>query len=193
MKDDCIALILSAGLSERMGSHKALLKFGEITFIEKIFHEYGNFGCKSLIVTNPENDKKIKQIIPEARTVINYEYKEGRFSSVLTGIKLIDNEKYFFLQNIDNPFVTAEILKMIYAERDEKYYIVPVYNGKGGHPILVPISFFTHSHIKITQNQNLRFFLQLFKRKNVIINDEKILVNINTPKEYQQLLTLKKQ
>ncbi len=192
MKNDCIALILSAGLSERMGSHKALLKIGEITFIEKIFNEYQKFGCKSIIVTNPGNNEKIKQIVPQARTVINHEYKQGRFSSVLRGIKSIDKEKYFFLQNIDNPFVTTDILEKIYALRDENHYIVPVFKGKGGHPILIPVSFFTQSHTQTTQNQNLRFFLQLFKRKNVLINDETILANINTPKEYRQILTLKK-
>lgn len=193
MKNDCAVIILSAGESSRMGTHKALLKFDKnITFIEQITNVYTEFGCRKIvIVANPENYPLINSKNLKAEIIVNQDFKKGRFLSIQTGASLVNDYDYVFLHNIDNPFITTEILNKLYTEKQNNCYISPVYKTKGGHPILLHRSIIAQIQMKKTQIQNFKSFLQPFCRKNVLINDTKILININTIEQYNNFINKK--
>lgn len=193
MKNDCAVIILSAGESSRMGIHKALLKFDKnITFIEQITKIYNNFGCKKIvIVANPENYSLINSKNIKAEIIVNQDFKKGRFSSIQTGASLVNDYGYVFLQNIDNPFITTKILYKLYSQKQNNCYISPVYKTKGGHPILLNRSIIARIQTETTKNQNFKTFLQPFCRKNVLINDIRILTNINTTEQYNNIINKK--
>ncbi|MEA3450556.1 MAG: NTP transferase domain-containing protein [Bacteroidota bacterium] len=188
MNENCSTIILSAGKSERMNSHKSFLYYDEIkkiTFIEQLIHIYRKFKCSEIIcVFNPENITTAKKMNLNAKLICNKDYEQGRFSSIKAGIKASNTNNYCFIQNIDNPFISVQILEKIFKAKEQSTYISPRFLNKGGHPILLSPEICTEIQIENSKNLNLRDFLQLFKRKNVYINDYTILININTKKEF---------
>ncbi len=192
-KESCGALILAAGKSCRMGESKLYLPFNEkITFIEKVLSVFSEFNCSEIVVVINEFDaKKIPEInTHNAKFVLNYKPDLGRFYSVKLGFNNFIYSDYIFLHNVDNPLINTEILNKLYINRDKEKYISPFYQGKGGHPILLPKSIFTQIHTQNTKNLNLRKVLQPFPRKNVLINSNNVLININTKKDYNKYIKI---
>ncbi len=188
-------IILAAGLSSRMGKAKAFLKFNDnFTFLEQIIDVYFNFGIKDIIVVLNSRDSKLTKNLnlKTTKIIVNQYPEKGRTYSLQLGGEFLLDKDYIFLQNIDNPFINSEILEKIYSEKDKNCYISPIFNSKGGHPILIPKNIFTKIHTEITENQNLKEILQPFCRKNVLMNSKTVLININTQNEYIKLKNLLK-
>lgn len=190
MKKKCSAIILAAGLSQRMGYPKPFLLFDKIkkvTFIEQIFNVFENFGCPEIVIVhNSSNIETGKKLTPQAIIAENTNPEEGRFNSIKLALNKIKNTDFVFLHNIDNPFVKKVLLEKLWQNRSENGYISPKYNQKGGHPILLSKKIITEIQSKTTKNLNLKQFLQPFDRQIVLINDKSILININTIEEYQK-------
>ena len=68
---------------------------------------------------------------------------------------------------------------------DTADYISPEYNGIGGHPIL--LSEKVINDVRATQEDQIHFkeFLNHYPKMKMQVDDEKILVNINTMEEYK--------
>ena len=184
-------IVLAAGNSTRMGSPKAFLEWDkEKSFLEKITEEYLNFGCNEVIVVLNEETYKIflEKNLPvskKIKVVINKHIDYGRLYSVQCGISELTNS-FCFIQNIDNPFVEVDLLNELYQLKNENSFVLPVFNGKGGHPVLLSkeiIDFIKKADIKI---EKLNELLKLFKRVELPWQNENVLVNINTEEEFLQ-------
>lgn len=183
-------IILSAGSSGRMGTHKALLKFDEnTTFLEKITTEYLAAGIeKIIVVVSGELHKELiagKLVFPETvQLVINNKPESGRFHSLQTGVKHIKQDNYCFFQNIDNPFITVGLLYELITLKQDAEVIIPVFQDMAGHPVL--LSPLVTRKILQANETDLRIdlFLREFKMKRINTSDERILVNINSLNEY---------
>ena len=198
--NDAGVIILAAGLSKRMDSPKPLLKFdNEKRFIDKIVYEYKEFGCKEIIIVINEiirNEINLTDFIKEdeshlkdkIKIVINKNPEFGRFSSIKAGLKIL-NPKIIncFLQNIDNPFVNKDILSEIYESRFVGDCIIPTYENKGGHPILISKNIINNLIALEIDDLPLDNYLKSFKSKRIEIKDENILLNINTPEQYEKI------
>ncbi len=186
-------IILAAGYSNRMGADKLFLKFDDKrNFFEKIIEEYINFGSNEIVlVLNEENSKLFEneQIIHNEKITIvkNLFPLIERFFSVQLGSRALKKSNYTFIQNIDNPFVNLDILKKL-AENIENFdFIVPEYNKKGGHPILLSPKVIDNIKNEKIYKNTLKEYLSGFKQKRINVKDEIILTNINTPEDYHKL------
>jgi molybdenum cofactor cytidylyltransferase len=177
------ALILSAGNSTRMGFPKALLQFDEhFSFIETIIQQYQNFDCTRICtILNPENLTSFDE--PAIVKLVNKNPENGRFSSLKIGFKALEDMDYIFVQNIDNPFADRNLLKSLLKGIEGFDFCVPVFENRGGHPIIV-----CNKIAKAAQNEpddtNLKEFLSHYTRKNVETNLAEILLNINNEEDY---------
>ncbi|NCO55028.1 MAG: hypothetical protein COS14_14355 [Bacteroidetes bacterium CG02_land_8_20_14_3_00_31_25] len=179
------AIILAAGLSQRMKTPKPFLLFNKSqTFIEKIISNYQLFGCKKIVVvTNKELVNKFINY-SNVKYVINDKLEYERFYSIKLGLQNIGKCDFCFVQNVDNPFIDKDILTYIFSENLHDACIVPCFNNKGGHPILLPKKI-TDKIKNIKQNNvNFKNILKKFKNYNLGIPKSEILININSPKEY---------
>ena len=181
-------VILAAGNSSRMGSPKAFLEWNQgKTFLEKIVEVYLKFGCKEVIVVLNEETNQIffeknLAISSQIKIAVNKHVDYGRLYSIQCGITQLENS-YCFIQNIDNPFVEVDLLNELYNLKEENSFVLPVFNGKGGHPVLLSqeiIDFIKKADIKI---EKLNEILRLFKRVELPWDNENILNNINTPED----------
>lgn len=185
-------IILAGGSSERMKYPKPFLPFdSQITFIEKIVLEYHNFGCsETIIVLNKELnlqpwDKNLSNISSKTSFIINKHSDFGRFYSIQLGAKALQNIEQCFIQNVDNPFIDQDLLKKIYSSRSHSGFVVPDYKEKGGHPILIANDVIESIIVEGNIYINFKEILKKFNRKSISVENEKILVNINTIEDYK--------
>lgn len=185
-------IILAAGKSERLGFPKLSLKYDDKQiFIEHIVNNYLEFGCKEIILVLNEigdnylRENKIK--LPEnAKIVINEHIDWHRFYSLKMGAGTLSKAQHVFVHNVDNPFVNREVLKGLINLSEKADYLSPEYEGKGGHPILISDKIVMELRSAQEDQMHLKEFLNQFSKMKVKVDDEKILVNINTLDEYKK-------
>ncbi len=192
MKRNAGAVILAGGKSERMGCPKPYLDFRGKTFIEKIIETYKLADVQNITVVINKNyilpiwKKLLDHIKTEAKIIVNDNSIAGRFHSLKLGLDNIDNTEYCFIQNVDNPFISPDILHTLYENRIQDVYTVPIYQNQGGHPILLSESIINHIRKTEKSDFTLREMLSNFKRFEVLVNDPSVLFNINTPDDYKR-------
>jgi CTP:molybdopterin cytidylyltransferase MocA len=173
-----------------MGIPKLSLKYDEEnTFIEHIVNEYLRFGCNEIVIVVNEDgigyfkERKI-QFPNKVKVVINEHPDWNRFYSLKIGAKSLSEIHPVFIHNVDNPFVNYDVLNELLNHKSKADYISPEIKGKGGHPIL--LSDKNINEIRLTQKDQMHFkeFLNQYPKIKVPVDDEKILANINTMKEY---------
>ncbi|MFH1296702.1 MAG: NTP transferase domain-containing protein [Bacteroidota bacterium] len=184
-------IVLAAGSSERMKELKAFLPYDDNTmFIEKILSTYSGWGCSEIVVvTNQEAYRLIKQTVKVPSTVkmvINDHLELERFYSVKLGLGAIRTSSFCFIQNVDNPFIDARILDRLYAQRNDRSYISPVYKKKGGHPVLLNREIIDRIGNWPDDSANLKEVLGTIACTPVEMPDDRVLININSAEEYDR-------
>ena len=184
-------LILAAGISKRMESLKAFLPFDEKNnFFEKIAITYSDWGCNKMVVV--VNQSFLDELLPENNLpsgieyVINNQPEFERFYSVKLGLQKMDDIDFCFIQNIDNPFISVEILDSIYRHRSQDAFVIPSFNNRGGHPVLINRSNIERIKLFPENNANLREVLGEMPSLKVEMKDETVLININNATEYKK-------
>lgn len=191
MDSSCCVIILAGGKSSRMGSPKPFLGVEGKTFVEKLIATYQNAGVSLITVVLNRNDIRpiyrlvLDRIKHKAQIVVNENEVEGRLHSIKLGLKSFRKMDFCFIQNIDNPFTSVTLLEGLYRNRKRDEYVVPLYKGKGGHPILLSEKIMKEIQAMENQETSLRAILSSFKRNEYAIDDPSILLNINTPEDYR--------
>jgi CTP:molybdopterin cytidylyltransferase MocA len=186
------AIILSAGKSERMGVPKFALKFNaKSTFLEKLIGEYHSFGCKEIIVViNPKSAELLNQLqlsIPNnVKIVLNHHPEWERFYSLKLAALALNEVTPAFVSNIDNPFVSESILESLYRYKSDFDYISPSFQDKGGHPMMLSSKIISDLRLTTQDQLHLKEFLSKYQKIKVEVDDEKVLLNINTKEEYER-------
>lgn len=193
-KKQVSALILAAGLSERMGSGKFALEIREgVTFLEHIARLYDGFGCRKIVVIlNPKGKQLFDNMVinlPAGVEILNNHFPErGRFYSIKTGLAPLRDEELVFLQNIDSPMITEEVLNALLNNSGLADTTYPVYQGRGGHPVLFNKKL-VQTILDCGSDENiLKDYLGKFKSIQTPVNNPDVLININTEADYHELL-----
>ena len=188
---DCSVVILAAGLSGRMGKTKFALRFNnEKIFLEEIVFQYLSFGCgEVVIVLNIEGYGEFKKFninFPENVIIaINHYPEKGRMYSLKAGLDILNKRNVTFVHNADNPFVMRDVLKLLFDCILNSDFCVPVYKGRGGHPVLLSENVIRDLFAEDKTDITLRDFLSRYDGKRVDVKSDSVLVNINTPEDYR--------
>lgn len=186
-------VILAAGSSSRMGKPKQWLAFNEeYSFLERLIQVYQELGIGQItVVVNPkiaeEYPQKIKNSFSQVRLIVNKHLEYERFFSLKKGLQSYSEPLPCFVQPVDNPFVSPhEICFPIYQASSPNGYAVPVFQGRGGHPIFLSSEVVSALTSSPKDDENLRHFLQAFPRTNVAMENDLVLRNVDTPELYQK-------
>mgnify|MGYP001593727071 CR=1 FL=1 len=183
-------LILAGGKSERMHFPKPYLSFKGKTFLKTIVDEYYEAGVKNicLVINKDFYTEKWLKYLEEVKSRIsiieNPHPEAGRFYSLKLGIKHLLNSEYCFIQNIDNPFITKKTIKDLLNNKNPAGYTSPTYKGKNGHPVLISKNIIEYLNNFPDENHKLNEILFRFPRQK-IDSDNEVLMNINTPEEFE--------
>lgn len=186
-------VILAAGSSLRMGNHKFALELRPgLSFLEHICLQYNEFGCEQIIIVlSPDGLDYLNRIelnLPVGtQIVVNPVADIGRFSSVKAGLMHAKKGNLVFIHNVDNPFADKQILIKLFENHKTGAYTCPVFSGKGGHPVLLSSQVVNAILAEESNSLVLKDFLKGFERISVQVREPKVLVNINTVKDFKQL------
>lgn len=179
MKNSFSLILLSAGTSQRMGTIKANLQWHGISFLERIIANYKSSNINNLIiVSNP-------LIAIRENYIINNHPEKGRLYSLQLGLQQMESD-WYFIQNIDNPFVSTELINQFIHCTKFADIIQPVFNNLKGHPILVSNNIKKEILLETDYSLTLRDVFAKFSKQQIEIEDDAILININTPEQYQK-------
>ncbi len=136
------AIILSGGASRRMGSPKALLRFQNETFLDRLIRIFRPV-CEPVIVVVGQHGDTIRAGIERGAQVTfveNPDPDRGMLSSLQCGLALAPSDvaAAMFLP-VDHPHIDPATVETL-AERfrtDRAPVTVPTYLGEHGHPVCV--------------------------------------------------------
>jgi molybdenum cofactor cytidylyltransferase len=164
-------------------------------------------GGPIVVVTRPEDAEKIETAgLPQTdrvRAVVNPHPERGRTGSLQRGLRELETPHLTsgkpkatltgcLIWPVDVPLVIAETVGRIadaLVAEGAGARIVPVHEGRGGHPVAVGRDHWPAIH-KMSPDEPLR---NLFRRpgvpvKRIPVDDERIRANLDTPEDVERWL-----
>lgn len=185
---DLSALILAAGSGSRIGTPKLMLEIDGKSFINAIIDRLQSAGIKNIVcVVSEMTYGWAKKNIRDFKIVVNPKPERGMISSVFYGMESIDKCDGVMIIPVDHPYVETDTYKslIIESEKNTDVIIKPRFNGKSGHPIIIPYDLAN----KITEddfNTGLNDVIKksIYKHIYVDVEDNGILKNINKKEDF---------
>jgi len=184
------AIVLSGGKSERMGSPKALLQYRGRSFLSTILAAIESAGLKPVIVVAGHHFDAVLGAFPNQRVLFNAEYERGMSTSVKTGIRAlpagVDGAALFL---VDHPLIDRETIDSLVSQATPGRIIVPVFDGRRGHPIIVAADLFEEV-LELPPDQGLNTVVKRNRDRvvEVTVGNSGILRDIDTPEQFAKLL-----
>ena len=140
------AILLAAGRSERMGAFKPLLPFGRKTVVESCIDYLKRGGVQTIVVVLGHRADDLRKQLANTSVgfAVNPDPNSEMSASIASGVReLPPQTKATIIALTDQPAIPVEIVATIinvWKTTDAKL-IVPEYQGRGGHPVLVDLCF----------------------------------------------------
>jgi molybdenum cofactor cytidylyltransferase len=188
------AIILSGGASRRMGTPKALLRFQNETFLDRLIRVFSAVANPIIVVVGQHADQ-IQSGIERGREVlftVNPDPERGMLSSLQCGLALVPAaaDAAMFLP-VDHPNIDLSTIQTLAARfrADRAPVTVPTYAGEHGHPVCIarPLidellalppaakaSDVIHRHVARTSY--------------IEVLDQAVVTDVDDPKAYAELL-----
>ena len=200
-KTKTAGLIVSAGLSKRMGLLKPLISFDGHPFLAHIILKLNQVCQKITIVTGHESDSiknEIKEWLEQKGNELkdkiiwcyNPDYKKGMLTSLQNGLKILSNFNWIIYHFVDQPNIPHTFYTKFANQIDESYdWIQPQYSGISGHPILLS-GRLINNILQLRTNESLRDLNKTYniKRKMWSCEFPEILQDYDTPKQLNNLI-----
>ncbi|MBL8089571.1 MAG: nucleotidyltransferase family protein [Anaerolineales bacterium] len=207
------AIILAAGKSARMGQNKMMMKWGDMTVIEKVIQTIQDSRIEDIVlVTNPDLQIPIYNV----RITIN-ETNHEMLSSLQLGLQSLTPSAFgtspkYANENIkksanqlsvfgggrvgveatiiclgDQPQIESRSVRAVCEayQKSKSNLVVPSYQNRRGHPWLVAKSLWDEI-LKMKENQTPRDFLNNHADEIEYVNLDTptILQDLDTPEDY---------
>jgi CTP:molybdopterin cytidylyltransferase MocA len=145
--NDVVAIVLAAGRSQRMGTFKPLLPFGPTTVIEACIEYLRTGGIETVVIVVGQDSRaaELKQHLKDSQVLfaINPDPASEMSASIVCALRAIpESAKAIVITPADHPAVPAEVVKLLVdAWKNGSRLVLPINQGRGGHPVLVDLSF----------------------------------------------------
>jgi molybdenum cofactor cytidylyltransferase len=190
------AIILAAGRSSRMGSHKLLLPYKGRPIVNWVLAAACASQADPIIIVLGHEAQQVDAALQSERwflAINNPWYVDGMSSSLKIGLAATpkDVDGAIILLG-DQPLITSEIINAMIAEsaRDPDAIIAASYQGRRGNPVLFPRQYFTELEA-ITGDEGGRSVLTRYHERVRLMEIDDALAgfDVDTPEEYQALLS----
>lgn len=138
------AIILAAGLSQRMGDiNKLLIPIDGKPMVCRTVEQYINAGIDQIIVVVGHQQERIRTVLKglKIHIVFNDEFANGQITSIRCGLKALSSEAKTVLIGLsDQPLLTTHDIKHVvdaFLEQSDKSMLVPHYQNVRGNPIVL--------------------------------------------------------
>ncbi|MEK6320734.1 MAG: nucleotidyltransferase family protein [Acidobacteriota bacterium] len=188
------AVLLAAGESRRMGEFKQLLRLGDKSFVEHCVDNLLASRVGEVVVVTGHRESEVRRAIGARRVTFAYnpEYKSGMASSIKRGVHAVsENVKACVLALVDQPQIDADVINRIIEtyENTQPLIVIPTYEGKNGHPILLDLSL-KEEILNVDPAQGLREVVHAHPGEiaRVEVSDRRVLEDCDLPGDYQRIL-----
>ena len=141
----CTAILLAAGQSKRMGAFKPLLPFGNKTVIECCIDYLREGGVETIVVVLGHRADEVRKRLARHDVIfaLNPDPNSEMGASIAAGIReLPETAKATLIALSDHPAVPANVVStLIDAWANGARLVIPTWQNRGGHPVLVDMSF----------------------------------------------------
>ncbi|MCQ6281325.1 NTP transferase domain-containing protein [Bacillus sp. EB600] len=191
------AIILAAGYSSRANAFKMTLPLGQMTVLEQTIAKFEGLCSRVIIVAGfqaeiiQEEMEKINSKNAysfQMKFVFNENFSQGMFRSVQKGCNEV-NTPTFFLTPGDCPLVKKETVQLLAKHTGN--VVIPSFNDKGGHPIKLS-SEVKEKILETNPKSNLRVVLSGYEKKYIHVDDPGVLLDVDTPEDYQKAIDYNK-
>ncbi len=175
-----------------MGVPKMFLEVRHgVSFLDACVDVFISFGCKEVLVVTSPSCMELVDFKPSwtgvVRLVHNTHPDFGRFYSLQCGLKALSEIRPVFIHNVDNPFISLEVLSALASNDSKASVIRPSFNKKRGHPVLIRNNVVIDMLSEKNYAHNLRDYLAKYANASVAVQNTGILQNINTPEDYKKI------
>ncbi len=197
---DVVAILLSAGDSERMGSPKALLPWHGQPLLSHQLQQIQKSRLSECVVVLGRDADRLKRIVNplmrpgwKARSVYNPRHAEGKCGSVLCGLTALPaHPDGVMVAAVDQP-LDYRILNALLAAAENEWersgaacrraIVVPSFRGRRGHPPLFCSSLISELMGISEESQGLKAVIRRDPARVLQVpwDDPGVLLNLNAP------------
>src|SRR5437867_1900454 len=179
------AVILAAGASERMGTPKALLPWGNTTLLEHALQTARAADAAEVVVVLGPVTGHLEPL--GVRRAFNPRPETGRSESIRLGAsELPADVGAILVQSVDQPS-TAEVLSALFdAVENGAQVAIPTHEGRRGHPICLSGDLLAEIRDLTEEREGLRAVVRRHHSHvvEVPVTTESVLWNLNDPEAY---------
>lgn len=206
MENSSVFVLLAGGKSERMGKAKGLLKYNNTFWILEQLNRISKTTISTIYIALGYNYQQYFNTINwfaeaqnnfikfngvSVKVIINPSPEKGSFSTLQTVLKSIKPVQDVMICPIDIPILNVTEFQKILENKNT--IVLPNFKGKNGHPIKLNSKFCKHLLTLKTGNKDSRLDIQIkkldaIKISKIEINDNSILKNLNTPKDWESYI-----
>jgi len=185
------AILLAAGRSQRMDTKKQLLPIHGRPAVVRCLESLRDANAAEIVLVIGPQAGDIMDAARgfPVRFVVNEIPESDMATSVKTGLTCIDRDATGVLVCLcDHPLVrTATIEAMLSAHaRMPDAIIIPVYNGRKGHPTLFPRLLLEELGTGATLRDIIGHHHE--KISFLTVDDEGVILDMDTPEDYRRIL-----
>ena len=190
------AILTAAGESTRMGRPKPLLPWRGVALVDYQTASLIEAGVAEVVVVLGHRHELVAPHVkgPGARHVINPDYRQGKTTSIKTGLRHIDpGATDILLLAVDQPRPPEVIAAIVTAHIQKNALITsPRYRGRGGHPLLFSARLRDELEAITEETQGVREVVQAHQAEvnHVAIDDPIVCLDINSPEQYEEARAL---
>ena len=188
------ALVPAAGFSSRMDGFKPLMPLRNSTVLGWVTRTLRSAGVEDILVIAGH---KADEVYAESarlsiNCVVNRDFGQGMFSSVLAGIRALppDIDAVLVLP-VDIPLVRFQTIRALVERFGDRPVLYPTFHGERGHPPLISANCLPYVS-SWRGDCGLRGALQdlekLLGADELPVADANILFDLDTPKDYREAL-----
>ncbi len=174
-------IVLAGGYSSRFKTNKMMMELDGIPLIRHTVDKMRKFTTKVYVITGFYH-QDIKDLFlddEDVEIIRNMDFDQGMFSSVKTGVAKTNAD--FFIIPGDYPIVSDATYELLNSSSGKVR--VPVYANRRGHPILIESSLKT-ALLAEPADSNLKIFRNRFEVNYVLTDDEGIICDVDTMKDF---------
>jgi molybdenum cofactor cytidylyltransferase len=140
------AVLLAAGRSRRMGAFKPLLPFGGRSVVEACVKNLFEAGAGEVVVVVGRRGGEVRAALAgetRVRFAVNDVEGSEMGVSIARGVEAVSDEaRALLVALVDQPAVPPRTIRSLIEARARTgaRLIVPEWQGRGGHPVLVDLS-----------------------------------------------------
>jgi len=184
-------IVLAAGVSSRMGKPKQTLPISGKPMLERVINVYRRPGVSPIVVVLGAHAARVRRsvILYGVSVVYNRRYLDGMSGSLRLGLKAAEKAEAVIVALADQPFLSPDTVNAMIEtyKRTGGPVVIPSYRGKRGNPVLFDRSLFPEIR-RIRGDRGAKSVVNRHRDilQEVAVDDRGILVDIDTPSDYQE-------